>query len=769
MFTFRAALAVALVATALRPSFAQGVEASSPELGPPPIMVGADFDGAPPPALPATISRDNQGRTTVRAVRLQEPLRLDGSLDEAVYRTVTPMADFIQTEPQAGAPATERTEVWITFDSENVYVSLRASESQPERMVVNEMRRDSFNVLQNENFQFSFDTFFDRRNSVAFQFNPIGGRMDGQVTNEGQYNGDWNPLWRLQVRRNETGWTAEAAVPFKSLRYRQGQAQTWGFQARRINRWKNEVSYLTPVPDGQGNGAFNRVSSYATMVGLEAPPSTRAFDVKPYVTSNLTTDRTTSPALDNAFGKDAGVDVKYAVTQNLTGDFTYNTDFAQVEVDEQQVNLSRFNLFFPEKRDFFLENQGLFAFATTLGSNGNNNNGETPTLFYSRRIGLDGDRVVPLEAGGRLSGRIGRFSLGVLNIQTDDVTGRGVPSNNVGVFRVRRDVLRRGAVGAVVTRRSVATQGGGDALAYGVDGSFGFFENLSVNTYWAKTETPGVADRNTSYRLQMFQNGDRWSANLERLHVGRNFDPQVGFMRRTDFTKNRAMLRFTPRPRNHFKAVRKFGYQGSIEYFENSYEQVETRERRGEFYAEFQSSDRLEVQAEHTYEFIPRPFEIAEGVIVPVGSYTQKIAYASLQFGQHRPVSGTVFTEGGAFYGGTRVGFGYTGGRVNLTPQVYFEPGLSVNRVELPVGRFTTTLLTTRGTFTVTPMMFVSGLMQYNSSNHSVGANVRLRWEYTPGSELFVVYNEGRDTLLSGASSVQNRAVIVKVNRLLRF
>lgn len=257
-----------------------------------------------------------------------------------------------------------------------------------------------------------------------------------------------------------------------------------------------------------------------------------------------------------------------------------------------------------------------------------------------------------------------------------------------------------------------------------------------------------------SYRLQMFQNGDRWSGNLERLHVGRNFDPQVGFMRRTDFTKSRAMLRFTPRPRNHFKAVRKFGYQASIEYFENSYEQVETRERRGEFYAEFQSSDRLDLQADHTFEFIPRPFEIAEGVMVPVGSYTQKIASASLQFGQHRPVSGTVFTEGGAFYGGTRVGFGYTGGRVNLTPQVYFEPGLSVNRVELPFGRFTTTLLTTRGTFTVTPTMFVSGLMQYNSSNHIVGANVRLRWEFTPGSELFVVYNEGRDTLLSGASSV---------------
>ena len=769
MLTIRAVLALALVASASRSTFAQGVEASSPDVSASTIAVAADFDGAPPPALPATISRDPQGRTTVRAVRLQEPLRLDGNLDEAIYRTVNPMSDFIQTEPRAGERATERTEVWIAFDDINVYVAVRATESQPDRMVVNEMRRDSSTIPQNENFFFAFDTFFDRRNSVTFQFNPLGGRMDGQVTNEGNFNSDWNPIWRLQVRRNESGLTAEAAVPFKSLRYRLGLAQTWGFQSRRLNRWKNEVSFLTPVPNGQGAIAFQRVSAYATLVGIEAPPSTRALDIKPYATSNVVTDRTTVPAQIGDFGSQAGVDAKYAVTQNLTGDFTYNTDFAQVEVDEQQVNLSRFNLFFPEKRDFFLENQGLFTFATTLGSTGNNNNSEVPTVFYSRRIGLDAGRPVPLDVGGRLSGRIGKFSIGMLDIATDDVEGRGVPSNNFGVFRVRRDVLRRGAVGAILTRRATATKGGGDALSYGVDGSFGFFENLSLNTYWARTQTPGVTERDDSYRIQMFQNGDRWGGNAEWLHVGRNFDPQVGFMRRTDFTKNRAMFRFTPRPRNHFKAVRKFGYQASIEYFENSYEQVETRERRAEFWTDFQSSDRFDAAFEHTYEFIPRPFEIAPGVWVPVDSYTQKIQTLAYQFGQHRPVSGTVSTDIGAFYGGTRLSVGYASGRVNVNPHLYFEPGVSVNRVELPYGEFTTTLATTRGTFTVTPMMFLSALLQYNSSNHTVGANVRLRWEYTPGSELFVVYNEGRDTMLSGAPSIQNRTFTVKVNRLLRF
>ena len=318
------------------------------------------IEGPPPPDLPATSARDTEGRTTVRAVRLSAPLRLDGQLDETIYTTVTPISEFIQTEPMAAAPATERTEVWISFDSDNIYVSVRASESQPERMIVNEMRRDGANVTQNENFGFALDTFYDRRNSVNFNFNPLGGRVDGQNTNEGTWNGDWNPIWELAVRRGPDGWTAEAAVPFKSLRYQAGTAQIWGVQLRRINRWKNEVSFLTQVPDGSGNNGLSRTSQFATLVGVEAPGS-RMFDVKPFVTADVTRNAP-SPGGSDVFGRDVGFDVKYGVTRGLTGDVTYNTDFAQVEADEQQVNLTRFSLFFPEKRDFFLENQGIFNF-----------------------------------------------------------------------------------------------------------------------------------------------------------------------------------------------------------------------------------------------------------------------------------------------------------------------------------------------------------------------------------------------------------------------
>jgi hypothetical protein len=720
--------------------------------------------GAPAPELPSTVSRDAEGRTTVRAVRLAQPLRIDGNLDEDLYQRVTPISDFIQTEPRAGTPATERTEVWLSFDDDNIYVSMRAAESQPERMIVNDMRRDSSNIAENENFQFSFDTFFDRRNSVNFQFNPIGGRMDGQVSNEGNYTGDWNPIWRYQVRRNASGWTAEAAVPFKSLRYKQGSAQVWGFQARRLNRWKNEVSFLTPVPQGLGAQAFQRVSSYAPMVGLELPGGTRVLDLKPYVTSNLSTDVTATPPIRDKFGRDIGVDAKYAVTQNLTADFTYNTDFAQVEVDEQQVNLTRFSVFFPEKRDFFLENEGLFNFAS-IGTGG-----DSPFLFYSRRIGLDSGRRVPIEAGGRLSGRIGRYSIGLLNIQTDPDPRAQVPASNFGVARLRADILRRSAIGAIVTHRSQTADGAGAASAYGMDGTFGFFQNLTFNTFWARTDTPGVRDGNITYRGQMNFNGDRYGVNLERLKIGNNFDPQVGFVRRADFVKHRVMLRFSPRPRNRFRAVRKFGYQTSLEYFHNRAGQMETRERRAEFSAEFQTSDRFEFVAEDTYEFLPRGFDIARDIFVPSRGYKQRYLRAAFQFGQQRRISGLVFGEAGAFYGGTRETFGYSSGRVNVMPRLYVEPGLSVNRVRLPFGDFTATLMTARTTFTLTPLMFASALVQYNSSNGTVGANIRLRWEYQPGSELFVVYNEGRNTLLSGSTAaLQQRALVVKLNRLFRF
>src|SRR5262245_40057614 len=316
--------------------------------------------GAPPaPAAPEVITRNEAGQATVRATRLEGTLVIDGALEEPLYQTVASISGFIQVEPTAGEPASEQTEAWVFFDDSNVYVAARLWDSSPEsRWVVNEMRRDSFNILQNETASFAFDTFYDRRNVVIFTITPIGGRMDGQGTNERNWNGDWNPIWEVRTGRFEGGWTFEARVPFKSLQYRPGRRQVWGFQMSRRVRWKNESSYLTRMDRALAQMGIFQASQAASLVGLEVPRAGRPFEIKPYVIGDVASDRTVVPNVTNDPGGNIGIDViKYGLTQNLTADFTVNTDFAQVEADEQQVNLTRFSLFFPEKREFFLENQ----------------------------------------------------------------------------------------------------------------------------------------------------------------------------------------------------------------------------------------------------------------------------------------------------------------------------------------------------------------------------------------------------------------------------
>ena len=346
------------------------------------------------------ITRNDTGQATVRAVRLEGELTLDGALDERIYQTVPSISGFIQVEPDAGQPASERTEAWVFFEEDNVYVAARLWDSAPEsRWVVNEMRRDSFNILQNENVSFAFDTFYDRRNVVIFNITPIGGRMDGQGTNERNWNGDWNPIWDVRTGRFDGGWSFEARIPFKSLQYRPGRLQVWGFQMRRQVRWKNETSYLTRLDRALAQMGVFQASQAASLVGLEAPRSGRPFEIKPYAIGDIASDRTAVPNVTNEPGGNVGIDlIKYGVTQNLTADFTVNTDFAQVEADEQQVNLTRFSLFFPEKREFFLANQGTFAFGTGGGFGPGGGSPDAPILFYSRQIGLNAGREVPIRA-----------------------------------------------------------------------------------------------------------------------------------------------------------------------------------------------------------------------------------------------------------------------------------------------------------------------------------------------------------------------------------
>jgi hypothetical protein len=730
------------------------------------------FTGPPPPVAPEVMSLDDAGQVTVRAVRIDQPLRVDGAFDEALYRDIKPITGMFQVEPFAGEPATERTEIWLSFDEDNLYVSVRCFDTSMDRLVATEMRRDSTLMFQgNDIISIIFDPFYDRRNTIAFTINPLGGRSDGTITNERQYSSDWNPVWTLKTGRFDGGWTVEAAYPFKSLRYQPGRDQVWGFNLLRIKRSKNEVMSLTKIPPGRSAQVVQQASNAAAMVGLQVPPGGRTLDLKPFATSNVTTDRANNVAHDP--GGSIGLDAKYSITQNLTADMTVNTDFAQVEADEQQINLTRFSLFFPEKRDFFLENQGTFSFGGVAGGGLNAGGSDAPILFYSRRIGLNRrcpsceQREIPLDVGGRLSGRSGRYSFGVLNIETGDEERTGTRPTNFTVLRAKRDILRKSSVGIIGTNRSRTAADTGSNQVFGVDSTLSFFQNLQMNTYWTRTLSPGTRGRDTSYRFQVDYPGDRYGVQLERLDIGPQFNPEVGFVRRRDMRRNYAEFAFTPRPSGRGR-IRKYTYEASLKYIENWDHRLDTREQRGEFGIDFQNADHVGVEVFRNFDRPAAAFDVI-GLTIPAGGYDFSSTRFNYNMGQQRRLSANLSAEHGSYYGGHKTTLSAARGRLNLTNQLSVEPTYTWNRLELPQGTRASHLAGSRVTFTMTPLMFVSALIQYNSATHSVSTNARLRWEYGPGSELFVVYNDERNTLTSGVPDLATRAVIVKINRLFRF
>ncbi|MEQ1729765.1 MAG: DUF5916 domain-containing protein [Vicinamibacterales bacterium] len=732
----------------------------------------------PAPVAPAVISRNEAKQATVRAVKLAEPLRIDGRLDEAVYSATLPITDFIQTLPRNGEEPTEKTEAWVMFDAQNFYVSARVWDSAPpNKWIANEMRRDANQVRQNDHFGFMIDTFHDRRNGYVFYSNPVGGRIDLSEADEGNSNADWNPVWTVRTGRFEGGWTIEMAVPFKSIRYMSGEGQTWGIQMRRAIRRKNEWAHLTPLPTVMGGSqGFFRISAGATLVGLELPPASRNIELKPYGIARSTTDRIVSPAINNKNEGDFGIDVKYGITANLTADFTYNTDFAQVEVDEQQVNLTRFSLQLPEKREFFLEGRGIFSFAAfpTTGSTASGGSASStstvPLLFYSRRIGLNNGRVVPIQAGGRVTGKVGKFSVGLLNIETDSEVASKSPKTNFSVVRVKRDIFGRSAIGAMFTGRSQSAAKDGESnQAYGVDGVFNFFGNLTAGGFYAKSHTAGLTGDEASYQARAEWAPDLYGFQFERNKVGDAFNPEVGFLRRSAFVRTYGEARYSPRPKR-IKGIRQISMTASVEYIEGSVSgRMESRQQTGRVNVERENSDQFSVEGGTNFEFLPAAFTVARGVRIPVGGYGFNDLTARYAFGQQRRLSGTVSYQTGQFYNGHINALTVSGARVSVTTRLSVEPSVSVNAVTLPAGDFTTTVLRARSDYAFTPRMFVSGLVQYGSNDRVFSSNLRFRWEYRPGSELFAVYTDERDTIPTGFPELKNRAFVVKVNRLLRF
>jgi hypothetical protein len=575
-------------------------------------------------------------------------------------------------------------------------------------------------------------------------------------------------VWEVRTARFDGGWTAEMAIPFKSLRYQSGTGQIWGLQIRRGVRRKNEWSYLTSLPASFGGPtAFMRISRGADLVGLDLPPASMNMELKPYAISSLTTDRGPTPPLLNDPNGNAGVDFKYGVTANLTADVTVNTDFAQVEVDEQQVNLTRFSLSYPEKRDFFLEGRGIFNFAIA-GIGSGVVSPSLPTLFYPRRIGLNAGRVIPIDIGSRLTGKVGALGIGVMNIETGDEAVSSTPKTNFTVVRVKRDILRRSTIGAIFTNRSVAVSQQGSNQAAGADANFNFFQNVSMGGFYAQTSSPRLHGAAASYQGRFNYGADRYGAQAEYLVVGDHFNPEVGLVRRSDFERTFGSLRFSPRPRS-IRSVRQLTWLASFEYINNGAGHLESRAQTGRFNAELENSDQFSVEGATHFEFLEQPFKIVPQVTIPVGSYSFDDVTFRYALGQQRRASGTLTLQMGQFYDGTITAASFTSARLAVLDRWSLQPSVSVNDVHLPEGDFLTRLYLLRSDYSFTPAMFASALLQYSSKDQTFSSNFRFRWEYRPGSECFVVYSDERDTFQRGYPGLKNRAFVVKINRLLRF
>ena len=756
-----------------------GLALETPVFGQSPQSAGSDppngdaasaapaFDGAPPPVPPEVITRDDRGRVTVRAFRLDRPLEIDGRLNEEVYVTTRSIGGFLQQVPKEGAPTTEQTEAWIFFDDDNLYFSARMHESQPERIVANEMRHDGVNIFNGgDSMTLVLDTFFDHRNGVLFQTNPLSAQRE-QAIADGVYNESWNTVWDVRSARYEGGWSTEMVIPFKSLRYRDGGEQIWGINFRRVIRYKNEFAGVTPMPASFGGSGLAQMQVAATLVGLRAPSRSRNLEIKPYVVSSSATDVTAATPFTNDLSAGVGGDFKYGLSRGLTADATVNTDFAQVEEDIQQINLTRFSILFPEKRDFFLEGQGIYTFGgrNLAGRGSGGDSDDVPIMFFSRQIGLLGTQTIPVLAGGRVTGKAGRYDIAALNIETRGKEEARAAATNFTAVRIRRDILRRSNIGMIATARNPHDQESSSAL--GGDASIRLSTNNTVLGYYSVTDVPGSSTRATSYRGRFEYAGDRYGLSAEHLLVGRLFAPAVGYTRRNDFRRDSGSARFSPRLRNN-PYMRKLTWQAVYTYDTDAdMTQVENRSVDGSFGIEFHSADQATVQYVDEYELVPQAFRISPGVIVPSGGYKNRTFSASYSLANQRPVAGRVSYASGALYDGTRNEASYSG-RVAVVPQFYIEPSISLAWVDLPYGEFSARLVTARFTYTPTTRLFVSSLVQSNIDGHTLSLSLRLRWEYRPGSDFFIVYSDGRNTV-GPSNNLLNRSVAVKATRLFRF
>lgn len=686
---------------------------------------------------------------TARATRTSAALTVDGILDESVWSQAEIIADFVQQEPDVNEPPTQRTEVRVLVGEDAFYFGITCADAKP--VTARERRRDN-PLIDDDRFEIVLDTFHDHRNGYHFAINPLGTQYDALTTDEGRdVNVEWDERWWSETRVTAQGWTAEIKIPFTTLRSDQN-LDTFGVNFLRFTRRTNEkVLWTAWDRDFQ----FLQVSQAGHLTGVDGVHTGLKLRIKPYVLGGVRRD----PGGASAHVADAGLEVaKFSLTPALTAEITANTDFAQTEVDEAVVNLTRFPLFFPEKREFFLERAGIFEFG--LGGRRGGQFERNVQMFFSRRIGLTDDRrPVPILGGAKLVGRVAGLDLGVLSVQTGTV-GR-TRGSNAAVVRVKRNVLARSNIGAFLSNRQSSPDEYNRVA--GADATLTLFKNTDLQGFLARAWTPGRSGDAFAGRAKYNWFTDKYELFVEHLYVGPDFQHDLGFVRRADMQRSNAAAIWQPRP--GILDIRNFVVRTEVVYLTDTRGRLQTRDQVVQATSRWQSDDAVRVNTTAIFDRLDRPFEIATGVTLPRGDYNYREHFVEAEGGGKRVLSGRVRYGGGTFYSGRRQ-------FVRVTPTfkpadvLSIEASYELNDVTLPQGAFTTHVLNTRANINLSNRWLTTALLQYDSASQRQVVFARLNYIYRPGDDVFVVVNRAADR---GTGRPAEYTVLVKMTYSLDF
>ena len=670
---------------------------------------------------------------------------LDGRVDEPVWRTADAVTDFLQKDPVAGAAPSQRTEVRVLYDEDNLYFGWILYDNEPEKIVGTELRRDAY--LDIDDFVTLFlDTFHDHRNTFIFQVNALGTKSDYFLRDESQFNANWDESWEAAAHIGEHGWEVEIAIPFAVLRYPTG-SHVWGVEFERgISRTNELIHWNNTGRDYDWRG----VSQFGHLLGLDNLKLTDRFRFKPFVTGAYDSFQQRGDPTSQGNGE-FGIEVfKVQLTPNLTTNLTANTDFAQVEADDQQVNLTRFSLFFPEKREFFLESANSFVFGTlarrgaSTESAGGGFSRQPPLalLFFSRRIGLGPDgEPLPIRFGGKLTGKVGSGNLGFVNVQTgDSLFGVG---KNYSALRWKQDVFDRSSIGALVT--NVQGPDGEFNRVFGIDADFTLFDHLFVSGFIAGGQDDAVQGSSWVGQLGAGWDTDKWGASGDITYVDEDFDTELGFILRRDIIRQSYQARWSPRP--NWEVLRRLSVSASLEHITDTTGRLVSRRSGISSGLQFESGDSLTVKMDRNFERLDFDFPIDENVGIPVGDHAWTDGQIGLRTAGRRWLGGGIRVNLGEFYNGNRFGIG-GGPRIRFSQRFSLEPQYSYNHIRLPGGTFSTHLLRARTNLSFSDRFLVDTLLQHSTVTDQLSLFARLRYIYRTGDDFYLVYRQS--TALGG-------------------